>query len=174
MHILVGLLAAIGVIGTILWRFHMASQAAKGLAETSDDVRAYFRKRKWQKKYTDDVLTTVDDARVAVTVMLVALAQSDGLLTSGEQSAIKRQLLIVFNARHPQNEELFAHARWLLKDNPETDNVMRRMFKIVQTKCDAAEIDDVFQMLESVAGADGKIGDSERRSIAVLKDMARR
>ena len=93
MHIILGLVAILGAVGLVLWRLHMASEAAKGLAETASDVKGFLRKRKWQKKLANDPLQLVDDSRVAATIMMIALAQHDGAVTQAEQSAIIGQMM---------------------------------------------------------------------------------
>jgi uncharacterized tellurite resistance protein B-like protein len=170
MHIVGILVAALGAIGVILWRLHMAAEAAKGLADTANDVRGLFRRRRWQKTLITDPLDQVDDPRMAATVMMVALAQNDGALTDREQNTILSNLLTRFDAKPPVNVEMLAHARWVVREPRDIDNTLRKLLPVIQKKCSPSEIAaELFEMLESVAGANGVPSEIERLAIDRLK-----
>lgn len=169
MHILGILFAAIGALGIVLWRLHTAAEATKGLAETASDVRGLFRRRRWQKKLLTDPLDQVDDPRIAATAMMVALAQNDGALTEREQSTILSNLASHFEATPSVSAEMLAHARWLVREPRDIDNTLRKLLGVIHRRCSPSEIADLFGMLESVAGANGALGDSERLAMDRLK-----
>lgn len=169
MQFLVPLLAAIAGVGVLLWRLNAAADAAKGLAETAGDVHGFFRRRRWQQKLMQDPLDAVDDPRMAATAMMVAIAQNDGALTEREHIAICKNLETLFDAKPPLNEEMLAQARWIVSENRDIDNTLRKMLNIIRTKCGPKEIAELFEMLDSVASANGKALDTERRAIDTLK-----
>src|SRR5262245_13155503 len=88
MHILVAIVSVLGVIGVVLWRLHMAAEAAKGLAETASDARGLFRRWRWQRKLASNPLDLIEDPREAAVAMMVAVAQSDGAMTDRERQVI--------------------------------------------------------------------------------------
>src|SRR5262249_22693896 len=88
MHILVAIVSALGIIGVILWRLHMAAEATKGLVETANDARGLFRRWRWQRKLASNPLDLIQDPREAAVAMMVAVAQSDGAMTDRERQVI--------------------------------------------------------------------------------------
>jgi uncharacterized tellurite resistance protein B-like protein len=173
MHIVGLLLAALAGVGVLLWRLNAAADAANELADKAGDVRGFFRRRKWQQKLLSDPLSSVEDPRLAAAAMMVALAQNDGALTEREQGLICEEIAERFDCKPPQNEDMLAQARWIVSDQRDIDTTLRKMMAIVRNKCGPTEIKDVFEMLESVAGANGRVGDTERRAIDTLKRMTK-
>ncbi len=169
MHILGILLAVVGVAGVVLWRLHTAAEATKGLVEAGNDVRGFFRRRRWQSKLLTDPLDDVDDARMAATIMMVALAQNDGALTEREESTILGRLADHFGATPKIAADILAHARWLVREPRELDNVFRKLSRVIRSQCGPAEIADLFDMLETVAAANGLPRKAEQLAIGRLR-----
>lgn len=174
MHIVGILLAALGAIGIILWRLHMASEAARGLVDTANDVRGLLRRRRWQKKLDVDPLAQVEDPRMAATAMMVAIAQNDGALTEREQGIILGNLSARFDAKAPLNEEMFAHARWIVRGPRDIDTTLRKLMAVIQRQCGPTEVAETFDMLEDVANADCAPGSMEKLAIEKLRRSLRK
>ena len=151
MAILTGFLALVGAILFFLWRLHMASEAAKGLLETSDDLRSYLRKRNWQKKVKSNRLDLVDDPRIAATAMMVAVAQADGALTAREEAEIVNQAVTHFEIDAPLAEELLAHARWIVGNADDLENCFHRLTPLLRRTLDPKQREDLFEMLTAIA-----------------------
>jgi uncharacterized tellurite resistance protein B-like protein len=132
-------------------------------------VQGIFRRRKWRKKLAVDLLTEVQDPRMAATVMMVALAQSDGAITAAENTVIQRHVTGKLGATAAQSEDLIAHGRWLVRDVIDPDNTFRRLIPVIQKSCTPEEVDDLISMLEAVASANGKPGEIEEQAIDRLK-----
>jgi uncharacterized tellurite resistance protein B-like protein len=158
MHILALLTAVLGAIGVILWRLHMAADAAKGLAETASDAHGLFRRLGWQRKLAKDALDLVSDPREAAAAMMVALAQSDGAMTERERRTILVQIVQRLGASGRQAEELLAHGRWLTRDVKDTNRCFQKLVPFLQRTCDRGQIQDVLDMLNDVSLAEGTPG----------------
>ena len=78
MHILLGLVSLLTVVGGIIFWLRMVSRATKGAIELTDDVRAAFRRFGFTAKSQTDPLDAVDDPRVAAVGIFIALARMDG------------------------------------------------------------------------------------------------
>lgn len=159
MSILLGILAAMGTLGVVLWRLHMAAEAAKGIAETANDARGLFRRWRWQKKFAADTLDLVSDPREAVVAMMVATAQYDGAMSERERLAILASITGVLGASATQAEELLAHARWLTRDSRDLDRCLMKLAPVLQRSCDAEQLADSVAMVRRVAEADGVPGE---------------
>lgn len=152
MHILAGLVSLLTVTGIVLWRLHMASQAARDLADMAGGVQKHIRKRRWQKKLGDP-LREVDDPRLAATAMMVALAQTDSPLSEREETVITAQVRSYFDADDKLAAELLAHARWLVRDTTDPENCFLKVRPIILKSCGPKERSELIDMMNAVAAA---------------------
>src|SRR5262245_15060197 len=151
MHILVAIVSALGMVGVILWRLHMAAEAAKGLAETASDARGLFRRWRWQRKLATNPLDLIEDPREAAVAMMVALAQSDGAITDRERQVILDELVARIGATARQAEELLAHVRWSTRDVQDVDYCLDKLAPLIKRQCSPEQNRDVLEMLHAVA-----------------------
>ena len=168
MHIIGLLLGLMGTIGVILWHLNSAAGAVKGLAETAGDVQALVRRSRWRKKADVDLLTAVDDARIAGVGMMVALAETDGNFTSDEHAAIVKYMIEEIDIKPAQADQLVAHARWMVKGR-ELDTCFRKLFPVVQKTCTAPELNSFLDALDRLASISGPAGLIEADAIARLR-----
>jgi uncharacterized tellurite resistance protein B-like protein len=168
MHIVGLLLGALATLGVILWRLHMAAEAAKGLADTSEAAHSMVRRWRWRRKISADPLAQVEDPREAAAAMMVAVAQSDGALTERERQAILTEITRRFGATARQAEELLARARWIVRDVHDVDRALARLTPVVARTLMAPERRELIQMLEAVAAAEGAPGAVEGEAIRRL------
>jgi hypothetical protein len=131
MHILVAIVSLLGIIGVILWRLHMATEAAKGLAETASDARGLVRRWRWQRKLARNPLDLIQDPREAAVAMMVAVAQSDGAMTDRERQVIVTELVARIGATERQAEELLAHGRWLTREVHDIDYCFDKLAPLI-------------------------------------------
>ena len=169
MHIIALLTAFLGAIGLILWRLHMAADAAKGLADTANDARGMFRRWGWQKKFAADPLDLVQDPREAAAAMMIALGQSDGALTERERRMILVQMVQRFGVSGTQAEELLAHGRWLVREVTDLNRCFQKLAPFVRKTCSADQVQDILAMLSEVSLAEGAPGVPEVDALMRLK-----
>ena len=169
MHIIALLTAFVGAIGVILWRLHIAADAAKGLAETASNAHGFFRRLGWQRKFAKDPLDLVQDPREAAAAMMVALAQSDGAMTERERRMILSQMVRRLGTSGTQAEELLAHGRWLTREVKDTSRCFQKLAPFLQRTCDREQIQDVLDMLHDVSLAEGTPGVLEVDALMRLK-----
>jgi uncharacterized tellurite resistance protein B-like protein len=153
MHIIGLLLGALATLGVILWRLHMAAEAAKGLAESTEAARGVVRRWRWRRKVSADSLAQVEDPREAAAAMMVAVAQSDGALTERERQAVLTQITTRFGATAGQAEDLLARARWIVRDVHDVDRALTCLTPVVARTLLASERRELLQMLEAVGAA---------------------
>jgi uncharacterized tellurite resistance protein B-like protein len=170
MSILLGLLAIMGVAGTLLWRLNHAADAAREIADTADTARGLFRRWRWRRRTHVDLLAEIKDPREAAACMMVSLAQSDGALSERERTTILRAMIEHFQATASQAEDLFARARWLVRDVGDAAACFVRLQPLVMEKLATAERRDLVAMLIEVAKADGEPRTAEREAIARLQE----
>jgi len=166
MHILVAIVSALGIIGVVLWRLHMAAEAAKGLVDTANDARGLFRRWRWQRKLASNPLDLISDPREAAVAMMVAVAQSDGAMTDRERQVIMAELVKRVGATERQAEELLAHGRWLTRDVRDIDYCLDKLAPLIKRQCSPDQHRDVLEMLYSVASVEGRPGEVEGTALA--------
>lgn len=158
MHILAGLLTIVTVASVIIYRLYLISQSRIGedIADAAGSVQKHLKRRAWQKK-CGDPLREVDDARIAAAAMMTALAQSDGNLSEQEEAVITEQMKIRFNTSDATTAELFAYARWLVRDVLEPENCFLKVRPIILQSCGPKERDELVDMMNVVANSGSDI-----------------
>ena len=106
-------------------------------------------------------------------VAVTALALADGAITEAEQAVIVREMREKFGASGAAAEELLAHARWAVRDVAEVDTCVRRLLPVIEKTCGAQEREQLIEMLEAVAAANGRPEASERLSVERVKRALR-
>lgn len=170
MSIIAALLAAMGVVGVLLWRVNQASDAAKGLLETAEDTRGFFRWMAWRRKSGKNPLDIVSDPREAAAAMMAAIAQWDAAISDREMDAIRAQVRQFFAANEEQANELLAMGRWLARDATDIGSFLRRTATPVIAKCALQERKDLLVMLDAVANSEGKPRDVLQQELTRFAD----
>ena len=92
MHIIARIVALIGIIAFFIIRANNATRAGRENVDTVDDVRALKRKWDWQRNAGDGTLPEVEDARLAATAMMCAIAASEGELAEKQTTHIRQSI----------------------------------------------------------------------------------
>lgn len=174
MSIVAALLAAMGAVGILLWRLNQASDAAKGLLETAQDTRGFFRRMAWQRKATKNPLDTLTDPREAAAAMMAAIAQWDAAVSDRELDMMRTQMREHFQSSPEQANELLATGRWLARDVTDLGAFLRRASPIVLAKCTPRERQDLLVMLGAVANTEGRPNELITQELALLTDYYKR
>jgi len=151
MHILLGLLSAIGIVVMVLWRINQAADVARGVGEAAADAQGFFRRMAWRQRANRDLIREIEDPREAAAVLLVGIAQYDGMMTEAEITTIKKSMMSAFNASPIQSDELIAHARWLTKDMGDLGSLFQKVTPVIVRSCNNEEKREFLGMLYKVA-----------------------
>ena len=168
MHILLGLLSAIGIVGIIIWRIRMTVDVAREVGELAGDTRALVRRSLWRRKLHRSPAASISDPREAAAAMMVAVAENDGALTDAERRTIIDQMVNNFAVKEQLGEELLAHARWLARDAGDLTTFLKRLSAPIKATCSETESRDLIDMLHRVGSADHAIGDDIAHSLTAL------
>ena len=169
MHILLGILGAIGTIGMVLWRIKLAMDAAKGIATSAKDAKNYMRRRRWEKKAAADPIKDINDPREAAATIMAALAAYDGRISEAEEQVILQEIQSNFQTSKEFAIELLAHGRWLSKDSGDLNAFISRLLPPIVRHCSQKEKQDLINMMERVASANGSASDLENDAILFVK-----
>lgn len=163
------IVAAFGVIATVLWRLNSVADSAKGLAETAGDLANLNRRWSWSRKANTDKLRLVEDARVGAAAMMVAVAQADGALTAAERAAIVAQCVEKFACADKTAEEMLGYGRFLVGTSHDPDGIFRKLLPLFMKSLGPAERRDLLSMLSAVAAADGSITESLQATLSHIE-----
>jgi uncharacterized tellurite resistance protein B-like protein len=176
MHIVLAVLSAIGAIAFFIIRANHVAQASRELGEAAGDAKGLVRSFLWRRRTNVDLIRKIDDPRMAATVMMCAMAQSDGYMTEPEKAAILAQMRGPLELDSAEAIEVFAHAHWLTGDMKDLSALLRRASKPIIESCTAAEKADLIEMLSRVAAAEGEpsgIQDDAIKRLAIEFDLPR-
>lgn len=156
MHILVSVLGALGMIVLVLWRIRQASQIASDVAEVAGSARGAVRRWRWRRKLNVNPIDLIEDAREAASVIMVAVAQADGLMSDVERTAITGEIEQRFGATPEQAVVLLARTQWMVRDGVDAAEIMRRLRPLLERTCSKEQLRELIEMLSAVATADGR------------------
>ena len=170
MHILLGILTVVGVIAFIIYRMRDAAQAGQHLAEAAGDLKRLVRRNQWKgkNKSKSDMIREVDDPRMAATIMMAAIAMSDGEMTERQRATILDLMREHFEAEDADAEELLAQGRWLASADFDLSTMFGRLTNVIRTGCDDAEKRELLAMLETVGSVEGSLSDAQSAAIGAL------
>lgn len=169
MHIVIGVITALGALAFWIIRAREAAHAAHELGDMAGDVRGLFRRRRWRKKTEIDLSRQVKDPSLAAAVMMCATAQSDALLTEREHQVMLDLMQRNMGLDAQKAEELFAQARWLTSDMKDLDATLRRVSRPVIDSCTVEDRNDLIAMLTAVAEAEGPADPLQQAAIERLR-----
>lgn len=173
MAFLLAVLGAMGVAGGLLWRLNTTAEAAKGLAETAQDIAGMGRRWSWWRKANADPVRMVDDPRVGAMALMVAVAQSDGAMTAAERAAILRAAVENFGCTGKVADEMLAYGRFLVGNGRDPNTVFLKLQPLLMRSTGAKERADLVAMVRAVAAADGPAGDAEAHAVErIARELA--
>ena len=155
MHILIGLIAAIGLVALWIWRARAAASATHEIVDAASDARAALRRFGYRRKAGQHPADSIDDPRLAAAGMMAAIAKMDGDLTADQMNALRVECRATFRVDQKEADDIAAYGRWIAGQSQEPGEAIRRLTRIVR---DAAEPDahaDLVRMLERIANVDG-------------------
>lgn len=169
MHILFGVLSAVGFAAYFAWRITSAARAVSELADTADGARKWFRRRRWYKRATFDAIAQVQDPREAAAAMMVAVAQYDGAMTAREKAVIISGMTTHFQVDETIAEALLARGRWLAQNSTDLSFFLKQLAPSVERICSTQEKHQLINMLSNTARADDDMDEVTDHAIMDLK-----
>lgn len=166
MHIILGVLGALGAIAFFLYRVNLGIGAAR---EIGSEGRGLYRRYKWSKKNKNRPLDTITDPQHAVAVILVMVARERGALTDRGEKAIEAEIKRVFELTDDAASDMLAQAKWAAGDAGEIDSVIHRLKHRIDDQLSEQHRRDILQMMTNVAAAEGEPDQMQTRSIELLK-----
>lgn len=155
MHILVGLVSALGLIAYFIIRANQVNRAGRELLDAASEAKGCVRRSLWRRRTEVDPTRSIEDPRLAAAVMMCAVANADGDITERERTAILGLMEQHFQMPRGDCEVMLGEARWLAKEAKDLSAFLQRLSKPIAACCTEAELADLFAMLEAVDRVEG-------------------
>ncbi|MEL6210371.1 MAG: TerB family tellurite resistance protein [Pseudomonadota bacterium] len=166
---LLGLLAA-GLVW--YWRLKMAREAGGELLEAAGNVRSAVRRFGYRRKSNKHPVDCVEDARLAASGIMAAVAGMDGPLSRSEIDAIAIEARAVFKTSPEEADEIAAFGRWIAGQCVSPDDAVRRLTKVTRRLAGVEAGPDLIAMTERVAIADGaEMTDGQQSAVAMIRRL---
>lgn len=171
MHILILIVTILGGLATWYWRLKALGHVARDAGKVAQRVRNAPRKFAFMHRAGKTGLKAVNDPMEAGAILMVLMAggHGDQPLTPEQLRVMKAEARKVFNLDTSDAEDLITHAVWMVRDVDLVSGVVLRMTQIIKQApgIDAAELVDLYEMLEAVSLATGA-ADAEQSRILDL------
>lgn len=168
MHILIGLLTA---IGGVIWALYRLQNA--GVDLNSFNPFYWLRRRKWQKQLGTKPIHRLDRPLDAAALLVVAIAKSEGEISREQKSQIIDIFVGEFKLPQSKAAELFSASAFMLRDVMNIAGEVRHILMPCQNAFTREQSDSLLQMMNRVAALEGDISDEQHRIIsAVAQELA--
>lgn len=170
MHILLGLLGALGAAMVWYWRMKMAREAAGELVGAANDVRLAIRRFGYKRRHKTHPADCVDDARLAAAGIVAAIAGMDAPLSQREIDRLTAEAGAVFGVAPAEAVDIAAFGRWVAGQCNSPEEAVRRLTRVVRDKAGVEAGPDLLAMAEAVSTADGAPMDTrEADALAAIR-----
>lgn len=149
------LLEILGSIITILYLVSRFSPNGLNAGRLNLNPFAWYRSRKWQKKYYADPAFSMDRPMEAVAGLLYVMAKCSGEITREQKECILEIFETEFRLGERQAIELLTSSSFLLKDEDKVVENLKSFLKPSLAKFDAEKRTSTLDLLQKVADCEG-------------------
>lgn len=151
MHIVMAILGVLGTAAFIVWRIHIASQAARDLADLAGEAANLPRKMRFRSKAKRRAVETIDDPREAAAVLIFGVAACAGPVSEPSRAAMTQDMAQLFEISEAEATELAARAAWHVGGMIDPLNVVNRLTDIVAEKAGNAALSSLASIIQASA-----------------------
>jgi uncharacterized tellurite resistance protein B-like protein len=150
------ILEILGAIITILYFVDKWSPNGTNVGRLNLNPFAWFRRRKWQKKYYADPAFSMERPMEAVAGLLYVMAKCSGEITREQKECILELFETEFRLDERQAIELLTSSSFLLKDEDKVLENLKSYLKPSLAKFDDEKRQSTLDMLNKVADCEGQ------------------
>ena len=150
------ILEILGSIITILYLVDKFSRNGVNAGRLNLNPFAWFRRRKWQKKYYADPAFSMERPMEAVAGLLYVMAKCSGEITREQKECILEIFETEFRLGERQAIELLTSSSFLLKDEDKVLENLRSFLKPSLAKFDDEKKGSTLDLLQRVADCEGR------------------
>jgi uncharacterized tellurite resistance protein B-like protein len=165
MHILAIIIAVVGGAAFWWWRMKMVSEAANEITDVAGRAWGKYKRAKFRRKAESSAVDAVEDPVAAATVMMLAIAKTDGPMSDRAEKLITD--IAANDLGVEDTTELMTFTKWVVGHVTDANDVSRRYAKLWANALNVQERRDLVSMVQRVAEVDGHV--SHEKSYAVSK-----
>jgi len=164
MHIVLG---ALGAIVTILILVNRLSD--NGIDIGWLNPFAWKRRREWAKKYHANPIYSITNPLEATALIMVALAKSEGEMSSDQKREIICKFKDVFHLDEEKSSALLASSSFLLKDDPQAVSNMGKLLAPSIDKFSPEQAASALELMTHIANFDSPANAFQNEVIEAFK-----
>jgi len=170
MHILLGLLTAVGVAIFIWYRLKDARQVGGEMLDAADDLRATVRRLMYKRRHNVHPTDSIDDPRLAAAGIAVAVATMDGPVTQAEIETLARLSGEIFEVSEREALDIVSFGRWIAGQCTTNAEAVRRLARAVARTAGPEAGPDLVRLITEVASAGGtELGEAETEALDTVR-----
>ena len=164
MHIIIGLITAIGGVVWALYRLQNS-----GVDLNAFNPFHWARRRQWEKKLGTKVIHQLENPMEAAGLLMVAIAKMEGEISREQKAEIIGLFESEFHLSNTRAVELFSSVSYILQ---EAVNIVAEV-KNILAPCKAAfkseQVESLVDMLNKIALLEGSVSEEQGLLIAAVK-----
>lgn len=166
MHILIGLITA---IGGLLWALYRLQQSGVNL----NDFNPFYwvRRKRWQKRYHTKPLHTLESPMEAAACLLVGIAKLEGEISREQKSEIIALFEREFKIDSHSAQDLFAGSSYLLSSTHDVSAEVKNILQPCLDKFTDETTDSLVDMLEKVASLEHQASADQQSLIESVREI---
>lgn len=158
MHILIGLITA---IGGLIWALYRLQNA--GVDLNSFNPFYWLRLRAWRKKMGSKPLHSLDNSMEAAAVLVVAMAELKGTVTQQAKQQVIDLFCAEFNLAKKSALELYASCSHWLKETANVPEEVKNILAPSKSQFEQRHVESLTNMLETTAQIDGEVTEQQQK-----------
>ncbi|MER9598993.1 MULTISPECIES: hypothetical protein [unclassified Mesorhizobium] len=151
MHILIAAIGLLGAAAFWWYRLKIMNDAAREVADVVGRVQGNVRRKKLRKQAALSPLTAIDDPVVAAATLITAIVSENGPMLPQREAAIRSVISEIADKK--QTDEAVIYAKWAASQIDDATIVIDKLAPFLREHLDAAERNDLLQMVGRVAKA---------------------
>jgi len=165
MHIVLG---ALGIIVTLVILINRLSE--NGIDIGWLNPFAWKRRREWAKKYHANPIFSLTHPMEVTALIMVALAKSEGEMTSDQKHEIKAKFKDVFHLSDEKATALLTSSSFLLKDGIDDVRRVKKLLEPSKDKFTLEQSDSALELIQHIANFDGQVNSFQREIIQAFRN----
>lgn len=165
MHIVLG---ALGTILMILILLHRLSE--NGIDIGWLNPFAWKRRREWAKKYHANPIYSLASPMEVTALLMVALAKSEGEMTSDQKREIKSKFKDVFHLSDEKASALLTSSSFLLKEGVDEVRNVKKLLERSKEKFTHEQVNSALALFQHIANFEGQTNSFQSEIIQAVKN----